>query len=488
MRKLYLLLTAIAVAGIVTPVTAQMDPATAQKKLLSRRAAEADAYRKLAETIRGLQITSDTHVQDFVAESDEIRAGMDAFIRGVRLGQPRWFDDLSCEVPAEVTVQKVVETLQELHQRYYKGSKIKAKDFEQINRQIKKDIIRAVGMGAPREDLPPGLPEGVVQQLGGPPVPPEPKWPPLWKEIGPQGRALALRAAEIDAKRKLLERIKGLRITSDTQVRDFVAESDRITALAQGTVIGATIVSQYLHADEPIAEVTVEVPVESVIECIKEIHSQSIHGDRVKGSDITDIARSIKTQTFQATGMGVPPMRVLQRFNQIVQNTPDELPPWAMQPIRATGNGVPPADKAGTPQGRLLAARAAELDAKRRLVEQIKGLRISSRTTVQDFVTQSDEIRAQVDAVLLGAAVDKTSFDGDTATVTVVLPGMAVWDVLHDQVRLGPGAPPAGGQMPPAGPGAVPPGPGMAAPAPGEAPPLPPVEPPPPPPAPQDQP
>ena len=34
---------------------------------------------------------------------------------------------------------------------------------------------------------------------------------------------MAKRAAEVDAKRKLLERIKGLRVTSDTTVRDFVA-------------------------------------------------------------------------------------------------------------------------------------------------------------------------------------------------------------------------------------------------------------------------
>ncbi len=459
MRILNCVVTAVATIGFVAPAWGQMDPTVlAQRKLLSRRAAEADAYRKLAETVRGLQITSDTYVQDFVTESDEIRAGLDAMIKGVRLGEPRWYEDLSCEVPAEVTVQKVIETLQELHTRHYKGRKIKAKDFEQINRQVEKKVIQVVGMGAPREDLPPDLPEGVIEELAGPPIPQRPPFPPIWVQIGPQGRMLAERAAEIDAKRKLLERIKGLRITSDTQVRDFVAESDRITAQAQGTVIGATIVKKYLHADEPIAEVTVEVPVESVIECIKELHSRSIQGHRVKGTDITEVVRTIKTQTFQATGMGVPPPGALRRFNAVVQNPVDQVPPWAMQPIRATGNGVAPEDKAGTPQGRLLAARAAEMDAKRRLVEQINGLQLSSNTTVQDFVTQRDEIRAQVNAVLLGASVEKTTFDGETATVVVSLPGMAVWDVLHDEMRLGQQGPAGGAASPGAG-GALPPPP-----------------------------
>ena len=75
--------------GMAAPAVAQVDVSQAQKKALSRRAAEADAYRKLAETVRGLQITSETYVRDFIAESDVIRAEMDEFIRGVRLGKPK---------------------------------------------------------------------------------------------------------------------------------------------------------------------------------------------------------------------------------------------------------------------------------------------------------------------------------------------------------------------------------------------------------------
>ena len=50
----------------------------------------------------------------------------------------------------------------------------------------KKDVIKVVGMGAPREDLPPDLPAGCAEQLKGPPVPPRPSVPDLWRRIGPQ--------------------------------------------------------------------------------------------------------------------------------------------------------------------------------------------------------------------------------------------------------------------------------------------------------------
>jgi hypothetical protein len=435
MKKAQCFLAMVIGVGLTVPVLAQgVDTATAQKKLLSQRAAQADAYRKLAEAIKGLQITSDTYVKDFVAESDTIQADMDAFIRGVRLGPPKYFEDFSCEVPAEVTVAKVIETLKEIHTRDYKGDRIKGSDFVQMNQKLDKQIIKVVGMGAPRPDLPPDLPAGVEEQLKGPPMPPEPPIPDLWKKVGPQGRMMAIRAAEIDAKRQLLERIKGLRINSNTIVRDFIAESDQITAQAQGTLVGAQIVRTYLHFDEPIAEVTVEVPLESVITTIKSLQTRCIQGDRIKGTDIDEVTRTIKTKTFQATGMGVPPPQALKKYNATVEPK-QQIPPWAMMPIRMEGSGVAPADKAGTAQGKLMAARAAELDAKRKLGEHIQGLAITSSTTVKDFVTQHDEVRTQMDAYLVGAIVEDTKFDGETAKVTVSVPGMQVWEMISQRMR-----------------------------------------------------
>lgn len=421
--------------GWVTAAWAQ-DAATAQKKLLSKRAAEADAYRKIAECIKGLQITSDTYVRDFVAESDSIRASMDSFIRGVKLGQPKWYDDLSCEVPGEVTVAKVIQEIKTIHERHYKGNRITGKDIEEMKQYVKTDVIRVVGMGAPREDLPRDLPEGVVEQLGGPPIPPEPPIPDLWKKVGTQGRLLAIRAAEVDAKRKLLERIVGLRITSDTTVRDFVAEYDEIKATAMGSLVGAKIVRVFLHHDEPIAEVTVEVPLESVVSTIKAIHSRSIQGDRIKGSDIEEVTRSIKTQTFEATGMGVPRPDIIKAYNAKIEQD-RQIPNWAMAPISMTGSGVPPQDKSGTPQGKLLAARSAELDAKRKLGEHIAGLKITSNTVVKDFVAEHDDIRTHMDAILVGSQVEKTEFESDgVARVTVSIPGMRVWEVLYERIRV----------------------------------------------------
>ena len=56
-----------------------------QRKLAAMRAAEVDAYRKLAEQVHGFNIDGRTTVADFVARNDAIRAWVEALVRGARI-------------------------------------------------------------------------------------------------------------------------------------------------------------------------------------------------------------------------------------------------------------------------------------------------------------------------------------------------------------------------------------------------------------------
>ncbi|MFQ5807375.1 MAG: hypothetical protein ACE5I3_13085 [Phycisphaerae bacterium] len=427
--------TGITIALIVAVGSASaQDIAEAQKKLLSKRAAEADAYRKLAEAVYGLQISSRTYVKDYVAESDDIRSSVDEFIRGIRLGEPVWYEDGSCEVPAEVTVAKVVETLRSAHDRHYRGDSVKSSDFESITRRIEKRVIKVLGMGAPREDLPPDLPEGVAEMLGPPPGSASagpPPIPDIWKQVGPQARLMAGGAARRDAQRRLAERIKGLRLTSRTQVRDFMAESDVITTELNAHLVGAEQVGRpYLHHDELIAEVKMRVPTEQVITTIKRLHSRYYKGDDIKGSDIEKIVKTVVKKDFEATGMGVPPAAYVKKYQERAKAA---LPDWSMGTIEAEGTATD--EELASAQGRLKAARAAELDARRKLAERIAGLQIDAETTVRDFAAAHDDIATLIDAIMVDAAVTSTRFTGDTAIVTVKVPGMRVWGVVNDALN-----------------------------------------------------
>jgi hypothetical protein len=405
----------------------------AQNKLLAKRAAEADCFRKLAETINGTLITSQTYVRDFVTESDQIRSDMDTFVKGVRLERPRYYEDGTCEVDGEVTVEKLIRHLEEVHKEHYKGNHIKVTDFERIRDTLQRDVIRVTGMGAPRPELPPDLPDGIEDVIE--PLPPnyQPATltiPAIWKTVTPQARLMAFRAAQLDAQRQLLERIKGLRLNSNTLVRDFVTEFDEISTRAEGIVVGAQEVTRYLNDGELIAEVTMEVPVERVVTTIKELHSQYYKGNTVTTTDITNITKNMERTTFRATGMGVPPAK----FVQAARDAGYVVPPWMGEQLSVIGEG---AYTPGSAQEQLKGRRAAELDGMRKLAEIVNGLRIDSSTTVRDFVTQHDEISGQVAAVIAGAIMESPDYsESGIARVRVTLPAAQVWSVVHPQMKI----------------------------------------------------
>lgn len=75
----------------------------------------------------------------------------------------------------------------------------------------------------------------------------------------PQARPMALRAAQLDAYRNLLEVVNGVRVTASTTVRDYATESDEINTQVEGMVRGAQPVKRDYLSDGTV-EVTLRVP------------------------------------------------------------------------------------------------------------------------------------------------------------------------------------------------------------------------------------
>ena len=71
-------------------------------------------------------------------------------------------------------------------------------------------------------------------------------------------------------------------------------------------------------------------------------------------------------------------------------------------------------------QKRLMAIRAARLEAMRNLTEQVHGMKINSRTTVMDAIVQNDSLRATVNGLIIGAKTVRINPVG-TDTYEVVL-------------------------------------------------------------------
>ena len=68
--------------GVANPALATTP---AHASMLARRAAVADAYRQLAEEINGVQVDSETTVQNMMIKSDEVRTRVNALIKNARI-------------------------------------------------------------------------------------------------------------------------------------------------------------------------------------------------------------------------------------------------------------------------------------------------------------------------------------------------------------------------------------------------------------------
>jgi hypothetical protein len=75
----------------------------------------------------------------------------------------------------------------------------------------------------------------------------------------PQARPMAMRAAQVDAYRKLLETAQGVRVDSTTLVREYVVESDVVKTQVEGIVRGAQVVKTEYLSDGTV-EVTASMP------------------------------------------------------------------------------------------------------------------------------------------------------------------------------------------------------------------------------------
>jgi len=418
----------------------------AQNKLLAMRAARADGIRKLAERIKGLKITSQTTVQDFVTESDTIQTALNTHLMGMKEVSVKYLEDDSCEVVMEIKLSQVIATLKTIHASHYKGNKIKARDFQQMSTTNKITVIRETGSGVPRPELiqdplvPPAA--GATQAtFSGASAAARKYWA---QYCTARGRLMAERAARADAMRKLAERIKGLRITSNTTVQDFVTESDEIRTRVNTYIRGMKEVGRRYHKDELIVEVEMQIKLRQFYLSLKSWTSTHLRGNNVRLRQVEDAVVRSKDTVITETGMGIPPEAYLKTAATVtIRRTvavAAAAPPWATQTLRAKGNAAIDQGNANAAQAKLMAKRAAELDARRKLAEQINGLRITSNTSVVDFVAQNDQIRTSMLTFQQGAGVVDNTFkiaaDG-TAEVIVELELTPLWNsILYYQRTL----------------------------------------------------
>jgi hypothetical protein len=130
------------------------------------------------------------------------------------------------------------------------------------------DVFRATGTGVPNPVAEPARPAVIVPEA-------EPDWrsliisatgtgaAPAHLAGTGQGYAMARRAAQLDAYRNLGENVMGVRIDSQTTVRNFVTERDDIQSRFNGFIQGAQIV-EVRELPDGIVEVEMQIALDQL--------------------------------------------------------------------------------------------------------------------------------------------------------------------------------------------------------------------------------
>lgn len=236
----------------------------AQDRLMAIRAAEVDATRLLTERIMGLHLNSKSTVRDLILANDTIKGSISASIKGVTTSEgPEYFEDGRLEVVRAVKVQQVIEVLSKVvKEEHMPDGVIKtladSQTLEYVKRHEKLDVIGSSAI--------PGS-DGHM-------------------------KIKAKRAAEADAYRRLGERLMGVKIMSNTTVRDLALKNDAVVKSMAGLIRGADVTAIQFQKDFS-CEVTMQVKLSEVIRTVTRV---------VKGR--TSMEDSIETKTVTETGRG----------------------------------------------------------------------------------------------------------------------------------------------------------------------------------------
>jgi hypothetical protein len=196
---------------------------------------------------------------------------------------------------------------------------------------------------------------------------PAPTLPEIWQKAGPRERLKATRAAELDADRLLIERFYGVQVDSTSTVADLAMQDDSIASLAGASLVGALTVGEPEYFDDGRVEVVKSVKIERVLETIRRKTKEKLRADGTTETVAFDEKTELATENLT---------------------------------LEAMGNSAIPGSLG---HQKIMAKRAAELDAYRRLAQRLMDIRIDSTTTVRDACLESDDLIASLSQLVKGA-------------------------------------------------------------------------------------
>ena len=393
------------------------------------RAARADAATQLAGKISRLNITPDKTVGEFTGGCVLLPAALEAFAAGAaERGKPATEADGSCRVELEVSLAEIVIARKYIHENYAKGSSVSSAYFDRIAGANRQTALTAAGTGKVRSALlsVPRTAVGSADFASPSLLTGEART--FWEaRVARPGRSEAVRAAREDARRRLAVRIGAVEVDAGLTIGQMVRASGRKDVDLTRFLRGARETGVAYHADAPVVEVEITLPLRKVYMDLKSWARANLRDRpewiarlerRIIRSDptvIREIGLAAPTgKAFQ------PPSPEADAFAAFVNGAP----PWVS--LKATRSAHAASEMTQ-------ALRLASIDAWIALARQVDALPVESRTTVGDLAADSEAFGHLVRTVLQSATTTRQSGKAG-AGVTVSVELRPLWNaILQDK-------------------------------------------------------
>jgi len=119
-------------------------------KIQAKRAAEMDCYRRLAERVSGIHLTSDTTVGNFMLANDQILSRVAACLGGVKFTDIVYDQQNACKVTGRLILRDVIETIERSSKQFVKNCSVKQEDWEKVKVETRDTVLTETGDGVPR--------------------------------------------------------------------------------------------------------------------------------------------------------------------------------------------------------------------------------------------------------------------------------------------------------------------------------------------------
>ncbi len=377
------------------------------------RAATNDAVANLLEEVSRVPLTRNLSVGEFVRRTNSADELAKVLQRSQQIGEPRWIDDHTCQIELQISGPLVAQALKRAAASNPRRSPISLGDLDRAVKAWDQRSFTATGAATSKLPLARARPRPQIGLQRDP-----------WWDLPDAVREQTVTAAKVDAARRSLSSVRGIRLTSKSTLGDLLAIKE-INEGMQRWMVAQPAASVDLR-DDLEAEVELTVNPADAFATLQLLSTKqtdvAVPANDKEWSKVRDefeqmlpapIGRAVANPA--AAQAGPKPLGLPQR-----------PPAWVSKRLEASGSGAPARTK-------LLAARAAEAAAEAKLHKQIEELQWGPKITLAQAAKDDPRIEKAIIRAIARSKIGKADYHADgSADVAVYVDLDALWQELRD--------------------------------------------------------